>query len=227
MAEKLDDVVADELIRERVRQEIAEIKAAKIALLAHPLTTVFVGFLLTGVVGWFLSTRYEAHQRNIAAQRSQIERQLADRRAQYDSSIQAAQEFAKIVYRRHTRSAMLHSALRRNAPLAEVRRRKREYDDAMVEWGSMVQANLFMIRKITSASRYSELKGNLERDLTPAFADVDSCLTEAFDAREKEMAIDTIFKDCGIGTRMQRQFRASYVVTAKLFDAIPATSIEP
>jgi hypothetical protein len=120
---------------------------------------------------------------------------------------------------------MLQSALRRNASLAEVRRRKREYDESMVEWGALVQANLFMIRKITSPARYSDLEGRLERDLTPAFADVDSCLTDAFDAREREVSVDAVFKDCNISSRMQREFRASYVVTSKLFAAIPTTAL--
>jgi hypothetical protein len=115
---------------------------------------------------------------------------------------------------------MLQSTLKRNASLDELRRRKQEYDDAMVDWGTMVQSNLFMIRKISNAARYSELEDRLERELTPAFADVDSCLTDAFDARERQQSVEAVFKDCHMSARMQREFRASYVVTSKLFAGI-------
>ncbi len=131
----------------RGSQPSARVASHIVATLAHPLVSVFVGFILTGIVGWWLSTSYSEKQKT--NERTQLAA---------ETGIKAAQDFARTAYRRCTRSAMLCSALLRNADIDEIKVRKRDYDDAFAAWGTDIQANLIMIRTLTGQIRYERLQ---------------------------------------------------------------------
>src|SRR5438132_13490846 len=84
----------------------------------NPLVSVFVGFLLTGVVGFVLTGHYQAE------------------RARHDATVEGVKSFSDLIYARYTRAALLYSALNRGASDEEIRKRKNDYDDAYFKWGS-------------------------------------------------------------------------------------------
>jgi hypothetical protein len=178
------------------------------AVLAHPLTSVIVGFILTGIIGWALTNWYNERQK-----------QNDFARARFENGTTAAQDFARIVYRRYTRASMLYSAFLRDAELNEIRQRKKDYDDAYADWGSSLQSNLFVARKLTGKIEYSALESPVENALVPAFTAVDSCLTKAYDARLRGQAVAPILSACNMTGRLKRTFDLSYDVTEELFQA--------
>jgi hypothetical protein len=177
-------------------------------VLAHPLTSVVVGFVLTGLIGWVLTNWYNERQK---------QNDLA--RARYENGTAAAQEFAQIVYRRYTRATMLYSALLRNADLDEVRQRKRDYDEAYADWGANLQSNLFVIRKLTGKMEYSALESPVEHTLVPAFTAIDTCLTQAYDARVRGAQPVPILRACKMTEKFKQTLDLSYDITEELFQA--------
>jgi hypothetical protein len=88
-----------------------------------------------------------------------------------------------MIYDRRTRAGMVVSSIRRNAPLDEVQFRKRAYDEAYVDWNKNVLLNLFVIREVGGELKFAALEQMFEDDLVGAMADVDRCLTKAYDRK--------------------------------------------
>lgn len=108
---------------------------------------------------------------------------LAQTYASYQSRRQAIETIAHLVYERRTRAGMVASAIRRNADIEEVRHRKQAYDEAYVDWNKNVMLNLFAIREAAGDLKFSALEPLFEDHLIAAMADVDRCITKAYDTR--------------------------------------------
>jgi hypothetical protein len=144
------------------------------SIFGHPLTAVVVGFLLTGLVGWSLSTSYADKQR------------MADqKREEYEKSVIAIQDLSRNTFRRYARANMLLSSFNRRAPLEEIRTRKRDYDEAVVEWITNLNANLLLTRKMFGDEPYKRLETTIGSKLLPQFNAIDECLTNAYDGELK------------------------------------------
>lgn len=103
--------------------------------------------------------------------------------AKYQSRKQSVESLVHLVYERRTRAGMVASALRRGADIDEIRFRKRAYDEAYVDWNKNVMQNIFAIREVTGEHMISGLEKHYENGLVAAMADVDRCLTRAYDVR--------------------------------------------
>lgn len=108
---------------------------------------------------------------------------LAQTYATYQTRRQSIENIAHLVYERRTRAGMVASAIRRNAELDEVRHRKQAYDEAYVDWNKNVLLNLFAIREAAGELKISALEPFFEDGLVAGMADVDRCITQAYDKR--------------------------------------------
>ncbi len=196
------------------RQNLSEKEAKPKELSRHPLTVVVFGFLLTGVAGTLFSNYYNDKQ----IERDRFFKITAARRL-------AIQDFARLIYHRRTRAAMLASSFLRLAPLEEVKERKRLYDDAFVDWDSRIQANLFLIRSVMESEGYSNFEYHVEFRLVPIFREIDKCLTQAYDQRLINESPQETLKSCQIRTILQHSLDCSYAITDQLFRI--AAPIEP
>jgi hypothetical protein len=176
--------------------------------LAHPLTSVVVGFILTGIIGWLLTNWYNERQK---------QNDLA--RVRFESGTEAAQKIAQIVYRRYTRASMLYSSFLRSAELDELRQRKKEYDEAYADWGATLQSNLFTIRRLTGKIKYTSRESQFESALVQSFTSIDACLTKAYDARIKGQQPIPILRSCDMTAQLEQALNLSYDVTEELFQA--------
>lgn len=171
-----DELIKDEEIRERVRRIIRDPSPAWLrelkSISANPLLIAIAVSILTAVVGPFLIASYNDKQRA-----------LEHDRVNYELSLKSIQEFSRLVDERYTRSTMLASALKRSAPIEEIRERKKQYDEAFVEWGTNLMANAFMIRNISNEPFYSQFEKYIDDGLTRLFRDIDRNLTRAYDNR--------------------------------------------
>lgn len=130
-------------------------------LIAFALASAAINGLITASVGAWLGQTYTKYQ----ARRQSIE------------------NLVHLVYERRTRAGMVASSLKRGADIEEIRYRKRAYDEAYVDWNKNVMQNIFAIREVTGEHLISGLEKYYEDGLVAAMADVDRCLTKAYDAR--------------------------------------------
>lgn len=130
-------------------------------LIAFALVSAVVNGIVTALVGAWLAQTYNG----------------------YHSRRQSVESIASLFYARRTRAGMVVSALRRNADEQEVRDRKRAYDEAYVEWNTNIRRNLFVIREVMGAKELANLEQVFEDSLVGALADMDRCLTKAYDER--------------------------------------------
>jgi len=206
----VEEVLTDEMLRERIRLLLRNRSAGRLhRFLSHDLTKIVIGFLLTGLVGTFLTWRIE-----------EAARRRDEALARYEAGVASIQSFSRAVYSRHTRAMMLASSLRRDVDLEEIKRRKLEYDQAFVDWGTEQQANLLAIRKLSQASRFSKFEADVEFELVPVLRELDSCLTEAYDLRLGGGAPDSVLDSCDISNLLQRALDEGYSITNGLFEYV-------
>lgn len=124
---------------------------------------------------------------------------LAQTYSAYQSRHQAVESIAHHLYNRRTRAGMLASSIRRDADLDEVRHRKQAYDEAYVDWNKNVMLNLFVMREVAGNLKFSELEPIFEDQLVSAMADVDRCVTKAYDKKIKGEDAKAELAACGMG----------------------------
>ncbi len=106
---------------------------------------------------------------------------LAQTYATQQSRRKSVETIAHLIYDRRTRAGMVVSSMRRNAALDEIQYRKRAYDEAYVDWNKNILLNLFVIREVGGDMKFAGLEKTFEDELVAAMADVDRCLTKAYD----------------------------------------------
>ncbi len=143
---------------------IGLVRAARLTrrqLVAFALVSATINGIVTASVGAWLAQTYAMHQ----------------------SRRQSVESIGNLFYARRTRAGMVASSLRRAAPLEEVQHRKRAYDEAYVDWNTNIRKNLFVIREVMGQKDFARLEQGFEDDLVAALADIDRCLTKAYDER--------------------------------------------
>lgn len=88
-----------------------------------------------------------------------------------------------LLYDRRTKAGMVVSTLRRNGELEELKVRKRNYDEAYVDWNKHLRPNLFAIREVMGEGAYSELEQDFEKYLVDPLSKIDGCVTRAYDLK--------------------------------------------
>jgi hypothetical protein len=121
---------------------------------------------------------------------------LAQTYATQQSRRKSVEAIANLIYDRRTRAGMVVSSLRRNAPLDEIQFRKRAYDEAYVDWNKNILLNLFVIREVGGDLKFATLERSFEDDLVGAMAEVDRCLTTAYDRKLAGDNVVPILETC-------------------------------
>ncbi len=206
--QQLEFLVQDELIRSELRLLLDRDKKRGFfpRFLRHPLTSIFVGFVLTAVLGSALSHFYSLQQ--------EIYRR--EQKA-FDERINAIEQFSRLVYRRYTIASMLESAFHRYTPLEEMRSRKATYDEIFLEWGSEFQAQMLGIRQVMSAVRFSEFESHVQFGLVPLLRGHDQCMTTAYNRLLRNSFDRQEMIDCGVRDLRKNALNCSYAITSGLF----------
>ena len=153
--------------------------------------------------------------------------------AKYQARKQSIESLVHLVYERRTRAGMVTSALKRGADIDEIRYRKRAYDEAYVDWNKNVMQNIFAIREVTGEHLISGLEKYYEDGLVSAMADVDRCLTKAYDVRLANGDPKLEFEKCRMAEKKSAvrilwlhtwvdSSRASIIKTASCFGSKPS-----
>ncbi|MFA5899190.1 MAG: hypothetical protein WC829_08760, partial [Hyphomicrobium sp.] len=108
---------------------------------------------------------------------------LAQTYAAQQTRRKSVEMLANLIYDRRTRAGMVVSSMRRSAPADEIQFRKRAYDEAYVDWNKNILLNLFVIREVGGSFKFTALEKSFEDDLVATMADIDRCLTKAYDRK--------------------------------------------
>ena len=153
------------------------IRAARLTrrqLIVFALASAVLNGIVTAFVGTWLAQTYATQQ---------------NRRKSVES-------LAHLIYERRTRAGMVVSSMRRNAPLDEIQFRKRAYDEAYVDWNKNILLNLFVIREVGGDMKFAALEKTFEDELVASMADVDRCLTKAYDRKLAGEDVVPIIEAC-------------------------------
>jgi hypothetical protein len=124
---------------------------------------------------------------------------LAQTYARQQNQRKSVESLAHLIYERRTRAGMVVSSMRRNAALDEVQFRKRAYDEAYVDWNKNILLNLFVIREVGGDLKFAGLEKTFEDELVAAMADVDRCLTKAYDRKLTGEDVVPMLDACRMG----------------------------
>jgi hypothetical protein len=164
--QKLNQLISDELLRERIRKiGQATQKSFLEKASNNDLVKLLFGFFLTGIVGFILTSHYQQEQ------------------SLQQARVAGVNSFSDALYSRYTRAFMLASAIRRGASDDELKKRKEQYDDAYVAWGSTLRRNMFVLRQAQDTVQYSKFESVVQYKLVPLYNEIDKCLTAAYDSR--------------------------------------------
>ncbi len=172
-------------------------------LISFALASAAINGIITASVGAWLAQTYSAYQ----------------------SRRQAIETIAHLVYERRTRAGMVASAIRRNADVEEVRHRKQAYDEAYVDWNKNVLLNLFAIREAAGDLKFSALEPLFEDHLIAAMADVDRCITKAYDARILNQDAKALLETCRMAELHQFVLDCGATFTNELYKLTRLTFI--
>jgi hypothetical protein len=176
---RLDDLIADETLRFRIRQIIPERQEGLITRIStNPLTATIIGFLLTWGIGTLLTDKLKTKQLENA-------KALDESKAAREKAKTAIYGIAELMFNRYTTATLLASSLDRQVTIEtmeEFKKRKQLHDDAYVKWNAELKVSQLTIRDITSDTVYRKLVTFLDKRMMPHFAHVDSVLTDGYDA---------------------------------------------
>ncbi len=143
-------------------------------LIAFALVSAILNGIVTACVGTWLAQTYATQQ----------------------SRRKSVETLAHLIYDRRTRAGMVVSSMRRNAPLEEIQYRKRVYDEAYVDWNKNILLNLFAIREVAGDLKFATLVKAFEDELVASMADVDRCLTKAYDGKLAGQDVAPLLEAC-------------------------------
>jgi len=112
---------------------------------------------------------------------------------------------------------MVVSSLRRNALPEEIQYRKRAYDEAYVDWNKNILLNLFAIREVAGDLKFTTLVKAFEDELVASMADVDRCLTKAYDAKLAGQDPAPLLDACRMATMHQFVLDCGATFTDELY----------
>jgi hypothetical protein len=151
------------------------------------------------------------------AEGAAIERDNQTAEKRRDLNVRGVNELSRIMYGRRTATAMLASSLFRNAPLAELTKRKADYDSAFVKSNGELQVTQLTIRSMVGEREYSEVESYVQYGLVPHFARLDEVLTAAYDAKLRSPHEPTAMKSSDISGDLSATLDCAYSITNYLW----------
>jgi len=179
------------------------------------MTSVIVGFLLTGVVGTAL-TQYFFDRRQdeqLRAQRAQ------DRQDALDIAIQLTGES-------QIRIELLGEALLSNQSPEKIDKLKDEQEAAAIEWRREVPRLLLLARELLGQAEYDRFRANIETRLKEEKLDpLRECLDEAYAQVGDIDGVKQIIEQCRFDQRMEEVAVCAEAILGGLYEMTAADGV--
>jgi hypothetical protein len=178
------------------------------AWLRHPIVTMLLGFILTGVLGTAI-TQHFLDQREQEKLRAQA---AVDRK-------QAIQQFSKLNEERKVRAEMMLKALCSNSNGDELKTARQEYERAYVTWSVERPGMLLLFRDLLSSENYQFVETEFQESLVgKIFNPIQLCLTTALGHGDDRAAVKRTFEACQIDELLELSSTCSQALTAAVSD---------
>ena len=176
--------------------------------LRHPLVSMVLGFILTGVLGTAI-TQHFLDQREQERLRAQVA---------LDTK-QAIQQFSKLNEERKVRAEMLLRDLRSDSNGDEVKTAKQEYEKAYVAWSVERPSTLLLFRDLLSSENYQLVETGITEGLVEKiFSPIRLCLTTALGHGDDRAAVNRTLEACRIDELLKLSSTCSLALAAAVSD---------
>src|SRR5689334_14378534 len=144
---------------------------------------LLVAFVLTTVVGGYLTSKYQGKAREDEKRAARLYQELT-------KASQVSEEISRALDRRLYRTRVLVWALKDESPERELQSARDGYRSSLTEWN----ANINSIYSLVEYSFATEMRDKLERDITEEFRSIhrsiDDCLRNRKDCKPKTQTIE-------------------------------------
>jgi hypothetical protein len=182
--------------------------ADRTSWLRHPLVSIVLGFILTGVLGTAI-TQHFLDQREQERLRAQVA---------LDTK-QAIQQFSKLNEERKVRAEMLLKALRSGSNDDEVKTARQEYEKAYVAWSVERPGTLLLFRDLLSSENYQLVETGFNESLVgKIFSPIRLCLTTALGHGDDRAAVKITLEACRIDELLELSSTCSLALAAAVSD---------
>ena len=176
--------------------------------LRHPLVSVVLGFILTGVLGTAITQHFldRREQEKLRAQAA------LDRK-------QAIQQFTRLNEERKIRAEMMLKALRSNSNVDEVKSAIEEYEKAYVTWSVERPTTLLLFRDLLSSENYQFVEARFTESLVgKIFIPIRLCLATSLSHGDDKIAVNKTLEACRIDELLERSSTCSLALAAAVSD---------
>ena len=187
---------------------MAQADTDKRSWLRHPLASVIVGFLLTGVLGTAVTQNF-LDRREREKLRSQA---TAERK-------EVLKKFSELVLARQTQALLLIEGVENNAPKKDLEKRKSDYDEAYKDWSIKLSGVMLLARDLLGPAKYAELEKNVEVRLRQnSFIPTRRCLRKLFTQMgDNQAALETIQR-CDAKKMIEKSSACSHAIINGLYE---------
>jgi hypothetical protein len=183
-------------------------------VLRHPLASMLIGFVLTGVIGTLLTNHFaELHQQEARA----IE--------QRDARRKAVLEVSRLFSERLGRAEALSVAIEARASQEVIARLKQQYDDAEMRAVVVRQEGILLMREAMLESDFESLRSEIDRRLVAKRVQpLHDCLDRAGARAAAGSDGAAVLKECRSAQLLQEARACGDIVSDALYDlaSLPA-----
>ena len=182
--------------------------------LKHPLVSVVVGFILTGVLGTAITQHFLDRR-----EQEKLHAQLAlDRK-------QAIQQFSKLNEERMVRAEMMLKALRSEPGHDETKDAIRAHEKAYIAWSIERPGMLLLFRDLLSSENYQLVATAIDESLVGRiFRPIRRCLSESLAHGDNRQAVSDTLEACRIDELLELSSICSLALAAAVSDLARASS---
>lgn len=180
-------VITDELLRERIRQIVTDIKQPPvlIRLSTNTLVAGLITVLVAGSVGAFLTYRYEVkrveREHALASQRADIERQAKLTESEVARSFEVFDHISRLLDRRLYRTMRRVWGHKNKVSGEEMEKRNNAYREVLYEWNENLNRNLSLTQRYFGEGMRKVFENYINRDFV--------CLQELLDKDKPDLAV--------------------------------------
>ena len=176
--------------------------------LRHPLVSMVLGFILTGVLGTAI-TQHFLDQREQEKLRAQA---TLDRK-------QAIQQFSRLNEARKVRAEIMLKALRGDSNDDAVKTARQEYEKAYVDWSVERPSTLLLFRDLLSSENYQLVETRFTESLVgKIFSPIRLCLTTSLGHGNDRAAVQRTLEACRIDELLELSSTCSLALAAAVSD---------
>lgn len=176
--------------------------------LEHPLASIVLGFILTGVLGTAITQHFldRREQEKLRAQAA------LDRK-------QAIHQFSKLNEQRKVRAEIMLKALRSDSNDDELKTARQEYEKAYVTWSVERPSTLLLFRDLLSSENYQLVETRFTESLVgKILSPIRLCLTTSLSHGNDREAVNRTLEACRIDELLELSSTCSLALAAAVSD---------